>query len=43
MRAGTANFDLDEVATVNDLLRAADADIYRRRADASERPRTVHR
>lgn len=30
--AGIAEFDLDEMATVNDLLRAADADMYERKA-----------
>ncbi|MEX2049027.1 MAG: hypothetical protein WEB90_05575, partial [Gemmatimonadota bacterium] len=33
--AGVALFDLDEMATVNDLLRAADADMYRRKAESS--------
>jgi diguanylate cyclase (GGDEF)-like protein len=31
--AGVAQFDLDEMATVNDLLRAADADMYRNKAE----------
>jgi diguanylate cyclase (GGDEF)-like protein len=31
--AGVAAFDLDEMATVNDLIRAADADMYRRKAE----------
>jgi diguanylate cyclase (GGDEF)-like protein len=31
--AGVAMFDLDQMATVNDLLRAADADMYRRKAE----------
>ena len=33
--AGIAVFDLDEMATVNDLLRAADADMYRRKAESA--------
>jgi len=33
--AGCALFDLDKMATVNDLLRAADADMYRRKAENS--------
>jgi diguanylate cyclase (GGDEF)-like protein len=32
--AGTAYFDLDEMATVNDLLRAADADMYKKKAES---------
>jgi diguanylate cyclase (GGDEF)-like protein len=31
--AGVAAFDLDEMATVNDLLRAADTDMYRKKAE----------
>jgi diguanylate cyclase (GGDEF)-like protein len=33
--AGVALFDLDEMATVNDLIRAADADMYRRKAESA--------
>ena len=33
--AGTAYFDLDQMATVNDLLRAADTDMYKRKAAGS--------
>jgi diguanylate cyclase (GGDEF)-like protein len=40
--AGTAHFDLDEMATVNDLLRAADADMYRRKAEKLDSHRTAH-
>jgi diguanylate cyclase (GGDEF)-like protein len=41
--AGTALFDLDDMATVNDLLRAADADMYRRKAEnASKRKAGEH-
>lgn len=35
--AGVAMFDLDEMATVNDLLRAADADMYRQKAEGAAR------
>jgi diguanylate cyclase (GGDEF)-like protein len=31
--AGSAYFDLDNMATVNDLLRAADADMYKQKAE----------
>jgi diguanylate cyclase (GGDEF)-like protein len=33
--AGVAVFDLDEMATVNDLIRAADADMYRKKVEGS--------
>jgi diguanylate cyclase (GGDEF)-like protein len=40
--AGTAQFDPDEMATVNDLLRAADADMYAQKAAArASGPRTA--
>ncbi|MGD8279733.1 MAG: sensor domain-containing diguanylate cyclase [Gemmatimonadota bacterium] len=40
--AGTAQFDPDEMATVNDLLRAADADMYAQKAAArATGPRTA--
>jgi diguanylate cyclase (GGDEF)-like protein len=40
--AGTAEFDPDEMATVNDLLRAADADMYAQKAAArASGPRTA--
>ncbi|HET9949666.1 MAG TPA: diguanylate cyclase [Longimicrobiales bacterium] len=35
--AGIAVFDLNEMATVNDLLRAADADMYERKAERRSR------
>jgi len=31
--AGTAHFDLDQMATANDLIRAADSDMYRKKAE----------
>ena len=31
--AGVAAFDLDEMATVNDLIRAADADMYKKKSE----------
>ena len=41
--AGTAFFDLDEMATVNDLLRAADADMYRKKAERSSDRKAANR
>jgi diguanylate cyclase (GGDEF)-like protein len=37
--AGTAQFDPDGMATVNDLLRAADADMYAQKAARPSQPR----
>jgi GGDEF domain-containing protein len=34
--AGVAAFDPDTMATVNDLLRAADADMYRDKAERAD-------
>jgi diguanylate cyclase (GGDEF)-like protein len=39
--AGAAQFDPDDMATVNDLLRAADADMYARKAATARKPRTA--
>jgi diguanylate cyclase (GGDEF)-like protein len=39
--AGTAQFVPDKMATVNDLLRAADADMYAEKAKRSRTPRTA--
>jgi len=39
--AGTAQFDPDEMATVNDLLRAADADMYAQKAARPKSGRTA--
>jgi diguanylate cyclase (GGDEF)-like protein len=41
--AGIAVFDLDDMATVNDLLRAADADMYRRKAESAAARRVESR
>ena len=38
--AGTAEFDPDKMATVNDLLRAADADMYAQKAAAKRKAAT---
>jgi hypothetical protein len=43
MSAGVAAFDLDQMATVNDLLRAADADMYRRKVEKSEQRKVARR
>jgi diguanylate cyclase (GGDEF)-like protein len=39
--AGTAEFDAETMATVNDLLRAADADMYEQKARRAARGRAV--
>jgi diguanylate cyclase (GGDEF)-like protein len=39
--AGAAQFDPEDMATVNDLLRAADADMYARKAATASKPRTA--
>ena len=41
--AGSAAFDLDTMATVNDIIRAADADMYRRKAESSDRRKAATR
>ncbi len=41
--AGVAVFDLDEMATVNDLLRAADADMYRHKAESASQRKAATR
>jgi len=41
--AGVAEFDLDHMATVNDLLRTADADMYRKKLEKVEQRRVARR
>jgi diguanylate cyclase (GGDEF)-like protein len=41
--AGFAHFDLDEMATVSDLLRAADADMYRKKAESNASRKAARR